>query len=294
MSKTPPFNEALQAKIAAHVHARPLPTIGGTASSMLSMQIAGKQNPLVVRRTRPAPSVRARRVEPQPTTPEQDRDLHARAIKRFMRPTPGREHQDRLEGLMLHVLGNISPHGTKAQNMMNLILLSELCAAVERRPSLFRTPKTEDGQVKVQISDRLWLGYMFVVVAADIALREGGHKHIKAATLHAIRDIERHLPHGTQMDDLLPDGEAKDDQRKPGAPEISRRERRFGNLARRINNRRKALVAGSAPLVAQAAYSTFNSGRLSYAAIVDAAAGALLASHDPESMRAKAMLPTAE
>lgn len=294
MSKTPPFNEALQAKIAAHVHARPLPTIGGTASSMLSMQIAGKQNPLVVRRTRAVPGLRAKRVEPQPTTPEQDRDLHARGLERFMNPTPGREHQDQLEGLVLHTLGNIGPHGTKAQSMMSLIMLTELCAAVECRPSLFRTPKTAAGQVKVQINDRLWLSYMFVVVAANIAYRNGGSKNIKAATVQTIRDIERHLPHGKQMTDLLPDGEAKEDQRKPGAREISQRERRYDNLARRIDKRRKVLEAGKAPLVAQIAFRWFDSGRLGYASMADAAAMSLQLSYVPESMLAKAMLPTAE
>lgn len=290
MGKTP--DNDLSTKIAAHLQRAPAPTISGTQSSILSMQVAAKQNPLVLRK--PAKASRPQRQSHQG---RDARDLHTRALKKYMNPTPGREHQDRLEAFVLHTLGHIKTDSSKADGLMTLVLLSNLVAAIELRPSLFRTPKTTSGQVKVQISDSLWLGYMFVVVCVNLAYREQGNKNIEAATIRTIRDIEKCLPSGRQMDHLLPDGEPKIDERKPtnpGSEEISQRDRRYGNLARRITRRRKVLEAGKAPMIAQVAYRWFNSGEITYANMINSAVAALLVSHEPESMLAKAQLPTAE
>lgn len=296
MSKTPPLNEELRAKIALQVQGRPLPTIGGTATSALSMQLAVKKNPVTVFRQGQTRDVR---VTPSGSRPD-SRDLHKRAVRKFMRPTAGAERKDRLEAALLFVLGKMDPTDTKAESLLAATLIAELQALLSGRTSRLFQPIGKHDDAK--ITDRLWSAYMMVAVCAEAQwrLQPEGKRNREKAFLQVVEDIERTLPHGVQIDDLLPSGTPG--QIRPSGPraeEKSARALRRQRLANRFADRRREIINDQAPGIPK---TLFEAGcaklegnvAAAYQGCLDTSAALLLMAADGESMLIKEQLPTAD
>lgn len=291
MSKTPPVNEVLNAKIAAHMEGRPSVGIAGPPS-ILSLPVPRAQNAVAIRK-------------PTPARRRERKEIHADAIRRLMRPRQGDERKSRLEAMMLWILGNIDPAtGTKADALLTTTMLAELQALLDGEPSRIFQPVRNtdaDGQKQgtAKITGRLWQAYAWVAACGEIQWRqqsEPAHKRsYDRAFLKVVEDIETDLAHGEQMDDLMPVGKPSPRKRSAGVrtEEKSVRDIRRGKLATRCADYRRALGNGSAPMMAKAVYSHALAGldgadlTTVYRSYLDAARAALLIARDGEESHIK-------